>query len=109
MVELGASSNVMSYLVCKKLGLEPSKSGPQIVQLDRSKLKVLGGCKNILIRLSSDSRVHQIIDFVVAYIPEAYGLLLSRDWSSRLNGYFGTNWNHLLLPYKGKKKSNKGK
>jgi hypothetical protein len=28
--------------------------------------------------------------------------LLSRDCSTKLQGYFSTDWSHLLLPYKGK-------
>ena len=44
----------------------------------------------------------QVINIVVIDIPEAYGMMLSRDWSAKLNGYFLTNWSHLLLPEKGK-------
>ena len=29
-------------------------------------------------------------------------MLLCRDWSAKLNGYFSTDWSHLLLPKKGK-------
>ena len=36
---------------------------------------------------------------MVVDIPEAYGLILSRDWSAKLNGYFTTNWLHMWLPY----------
>ena len=28
-------------------------------------------------------------------------MILSRDWSTKLNGYFATNWSHLWLPFKG--------
>ena len=28
-------------------------------------------------------------------------MILSRDWSAKLNGYFSTDWSHLWLPYKG--------
>ena len=28
-------------------------------------------------------------------------MILSRDWSAKLNGYFATNWSHLWLPFKG--------
>lgn len=73
------------------------KSNIQIVQLDLSKVKVLGEMRNVLIRLSVDSWVHQTID-----IPKAYDLLLSRDWSNELNGYFAIDWSHLWFPYKGK-------
>ena len=34
-------------------------------------------------------------------VPEAYGLILNRDWSENLNGYFATDWSQLWLPYKG--------
>ena len=30
-----------------------------------------------------------------------YGLVLSRDWSAKLNGYFALDWSHLWFPYKG--------
>ena len=43
----------------------------------------------------------QFIDIVVADIPEAYGLVLSWDWSTKLNGYFASDWSHMWLPYKG--------
>ena len=36
---------------------------------------------------------------MVVDIPEAYGLILSRDWSTKLNGYFATDWSHLWLRY----------
>ena len=57
--------------------------------------------EDVLIRLSADERVYQYIDIVVADIPDAYGLVLSRDWSARLDGYFASDWSHLWLPHKG--------
>ena len=54
-----------------------------------------------MIRLYSNENVCQFIDIVVANIPEAYGLVLSWDWSAKLNGYFASDWSHLWLPYKG--------
>ena len=53
------------------------------------------------IRLSADERVCQFVDIMVADIPKAYGLILSRDWSVKLDGYFATYWSHLWLPYQG--------
>ena len=55
----------------------------------------------VLIRLASNPQVHFIIDIIVANIPEAYGLFLSRDWSKKLKGYFATDWSHLWLPHNG--------
>ena len=51
--------------------------------------------------ISSNSKVHQTIDVIVVDILEAYGVILSIDWSSKLNGYFSTDWSHRWLPYKG--------
>ena len=36
---------------------------------------------------------------MVVDIPEEYGLILGRDWSAKLNGYFAANWSHMWLPY----------
>ena len=55
----------------------------------------MGELKDVMIQLASNSKVHQVIDVTVVHIPEAYGLILSRDWSAKLNGYFATDWSHL--------------
>jgi hypothetical protein len=54
-----------------------------------------------MIRMATHRKFVQVIDIIVVDIPESYGLLLSRDWSEKLNGYFSTNWAHLWLPSKG--------
>ena len=36
-------------------------------------------------------QVNQTIDIIVVDIPKAYGVILSRDWSAKLNGYFATD------------------
>ena len=91
LVDSGASSNVMPYLVCKKLNAHPNIFKKKIIQLDGSRVKVMGELKDVLICLSSNSKVHQTIDVIVVVIPEAYGMILSRDWLEKLNGYFATN------------------
>ena len=63
-------------------------------------MKVVGEMEDVLVRLSSNEKVCQFIDVVVADILEAYGLVLSRDWAAKLNGYFASDWSHLWLPYK---------
>ena len=51
-------------------------------------MKIIGEMEDVLIHLSSNDKVCQFIDIVVADIPESYGLVLSRDWSAKLSGYF---------------------
>ena len=69
--------------------------------MDRSQVKVLEELKDVLILLASNSNVHQTIDIIVVDILEEYGVILSRDWSFKINGYFATYWSHLWLAYKG--------
>ena len=64
-------------------------------------MKVVGEMEDVLIRLSSNDKVCQFIAIVVVDIPEAYGLVLSRDWSTKMSGYFASEWSHLCVPYKG--------
>ena len=58
--------------------------------------------KDVLVRISCNPSVFQFIDIVVADIPDAYGLFLSRDWSQQLNGFFAIDWSTLWLPKNGK-------
>jgi ribonuclease HI len=102
MVDSGASSNVMPWSVCQKINAEVEPSSLKIIQLDRTDVKVMGELKNVLIRLSSNPKVHQFIDIIVVDIPEVYGMFLSRDWSEQLHGYFATDWSHLWLRENGK-------
>ena len=69
--------------------------------MDRTYVKVIGEMEDVLVHLASNDKVCQVINIVVADIPDAYGLVLSRDWSAKLNGYFATDWSHLWLRTKG--------
>ena len=90
----------MPLSVCKQINGQPNPTTCQVIQLDRTAVKVIGEMEDVLIRLSTDKRVCQYIDIVVADIPDAYGLVLSRDWETKLEGYFASHWSHVWLPYK---------
>ena len=61
----------------------------------------MGELKAVLIRIALNSKVHQTIGIIVVDIPQAYGVILSRDWLTKLKGDFAINWSHLWSPYKG--------
>jgi hypothetical protein len=92
----------MPWSVCQKINAKVQLSTLKIIQLDRTSVKVIGKLRNVLIRLSSNPKFHQVIDIIVVDIPETYGLFLSRDWSEQLHNYFVMNWSHLWLPKNGK-------
>ena len=79
LVDSGASSNVMPYLVCKNINVEPRICKTKIRELDKSNVNVMGELKDFLIQLASNSNAHQMIDIIVVDIPEAYRLILSID------------------------------
>ena len=81
--------------MCKNINGQPTPSSCNIIQLDRSVVKVIEEMKEVLIRLSIDDRVCQFIDIMVVDILEAYGLILSREWSTKFNGYFATDWSRM--------------
>lgn len=56
----------------------------------------------VTIRVSSNTKVCQVIAIIFVDIPKFYGLILSRDWSENIHGYFATNSSHMWLPYNGK-------
>ena len=86
MVDSGASSNVMPLSVCKNLNATWETCPIQIVELDRSKVKVVGRLKNVLLTLSADPRIHQNIDIVIADIRDTYSMWVRQDWSEKLKG-----------------------
>jgi len=102
LVDSGASSNILPKSICTKLNVQPQKSVVHIVQLDQSQVEVIGELNQVTIRLSSNPKVCQVIDILVANIPKLYGLILKRDWLEKLHGYFATDWSHMWLPYNGK-------
>jgi hypothetical protein len=73
----------MPLAVCNKLGVIPLQSDKHVIQLDRTQVKVMGELKYVTIRIETHPNFVQIIDIIVVDIPEAYRLLLSRDWSEK--------------------------
>ena len=101
LVDSGAASNILPKSICAKLNVQPQKSIVRIVQLDQSQVEVISELNQVTIRLSSNPKVCQVIDILVADILEFYCLILSRDWSEKLHGYFATDWSNMWLPYNG--------
>ena len=98
LVDSGALSTMMPYVVAKRLHAIPEKTRTQIMQLDRTNVKLIEELKYVFILMAAKPQYTQVVDIMVVDILKAYGMLLSRDWSTKLIGYFSTHWSHLLLP-----------
>ena len=66
LVDSGASVNVMPLSVCKRINGQPKPSTWKVTQLDRTNVKLVGEMEDVLIHLSSNDKVCQFIDVVVA-------------------------------------------
>ena len=93
----------MPLSIWKNLNVFPLKSDKHVIQLDRTQVKVMGELKDVMMRIETHPKFLQVINIIAVDIPEAYGLLLSRDWSEKLDRYFSTDWAQLWLPLKGYK------
>ena len=85
LIDSGASTNVITLDICRKLGFIPLQTVNKVTQLDETKVPVVGELKNIHMQSAFDPRVQSCIDISVVDIPEGYGMLLSRDWVRKLN------------------------
>ena len=90
----------MPLAFCRNINGQPKPTAWEVTQLDKTNVKVVGEMEDILIRLSANEKICQYIDIVVANIPDGYGIILNRDWSVILKGYFALDWSHLCLPHK---------
>ena len=57
LVDSGESINVMPLSVCKRINGQPKPSTWQVIQLDRTTMKVIGEMEDVLICLSANERV----------------------------------------------------
>jgi hypothetical protein len=80
MVDSRAPSNVMPLKVHEKLNFKHEPYEIQIVQLERTRVKVTGELKKFLIRMFANPKVYQVIDIIVVDIPDNCVMLLSQDW-----------------------------
>lgn len=72
-------SNVIPYTLCKKLNAKPQKISTQNVQINWSNVKVMGELEDVLTRLASNLKVHQVIDIIFVGILKSYGVVLSKN------------------------------
>lgn len=100
-IDFRAFVTIMPLSIAKKINDKWEKTNAQIIQLKKSLVQAIFELKNVLIILQKDDEIHQYIILIVD-ILKAYGLLLSRYWSNKLQRYFAIDWSHLWFPYKGK-------
>jgi hypothetical protein len=84
MLDSGASTNVMSLKVMEQLGLKTTRPYGNVCGIDSKKVKVFGVCEDVEVFLIDFPHISLLMDIVVIDVLDAWGMLLSRSWSSSL-------------------------
>ena len=69
------------------LNLDITRPYKDLFSFDSRKFKCLGLIKDLCVTLVQYPGKSILIDIVVADIPPKYGMLLSRSWGEKLQGY----------------------
>ncbi len=101
LIDSRASYNVMPLSISQMLGAIPQPTSRVVIQLDKIEVKVIDVLKDVRIQLTTDPRIQDIIDIHVINIPKMYGMLLSREWTKCLRGWFSMDFTQLWLAWKG--------
>ena len=104
MFDLGASHNLMPRAVMEKLNLDVTSPYKDLFSFDSSQVKCLGLIKDLCVSLVQFPNKTILMDVVVANIPPKYGMLLSRSWAAKLQGYLQLDLSYATISVFGKPK-----
>ena len=94
--------NFMPLRVMRRLGLECTGPCKYLLSLDSRIVETIGYIKDLSITFNQAPNVSMIINMIVEDIPEAYGILLGRQWSTKVkNGCYFIERTHFTFPHKG--------
>jgi hypothetical protein len=86
----------------RRLGLECTGPCKYLLSLDSRTIETIGYIKDLSITFNQAPDVSMLIDVIVADIPEAYGMILGREWSSKVKqGCYFMEGTHFTFPHKG--------
>jgi hypothetical protein len=68
----------------KQLGLKTTRPYGNVCGIDSRRVKVLGVCEDVEVFLNYFPHINILMDIVVIDVPDAWGRLLSRSWSTAL-------------------------
>ena len=97
MLHSRASTNVMPLKTMQQLVLKVTRPYQNICAMDRREVEVLGVIKNLVVRLHIYRDVAVMTDVVID-IPNSWGMLLSRKFTTHLGGSLQMNLSYATIP-----------
>jgi len=70
----------------EKIGFNITKPYKYLHSFDSKKVQCLGMLKDLVVGMVQIPRKFVMMDVVIAYVPPAYGMLLSRHWGISIGG-----------------------
>jgi hypothetical protein len=88
----------MSLKVMEQLGLKTTRPYGNVCGIDSKRVKVFGVCEDVEVFLIDFPHISLLMDIVVIDVLDAWGMLLSRSWSSSLGGFLSMILTHAYIP-----------
>jgi hypothetical protein len=79
MLDFGASTNVMSLKVMIEKGLKTTRPYINVFGIDSRAIKFCGLIKDLKVSLVAYPNISILMDIIVIDVPDAWGMLLSRE------------------------------
>ena len=98
MLDFGASINVIPLKGMKQLGLQVTWSYKNVCGIDSRRVKVCGLIKDLGLYLCSFPNINIKMDVAIIYVPNTWGILLSRKWVETLGGFLSMDLIHAHIP-----------
>jgi hypothetical protein len=76
----------------------PTKKEDHVCGIDARKVEVFRVCEDVEVFLIDFPHISLLMDILVIDVPDAWGMLLSRTWSSTLGVFLSMSLTHAYIP-----------
>jgi hypothetical protein len=94
MLDSGALKNVMSLKVMEQLVLRKTRTYGNVCGIDSKKVKVYGLVEDTKVYFLDFPHINLIMNIMVIYVPETWGMILSISWSTSFWGFLSMDITH---------------
>jgi hypothetical protein len=98
MLELGAGESIMSLKVMRQLGLEIKRTYKNFYEIESRAIPTHGVIDNVKVHLDRYPEMVFMMDIVVIYVPDVWGMLLSRKYSVMLGDTLQMDLTYATIP-----------
>jgi hypothetical protein len=97
MLDSRASTNSMPLKVMSQLILNATRRHGNVCGIYSRRVEVLGVCEYFEVFLIYFPHINILMDIFVIDVPDAWGIILSRNWCSYLGGFLIMNLTHAYI------------